>query len=96
MLSYTCAGPTFSAISLGSTLGIAGAAAGCVGGEKLAGRNGLLAAGSLGCIAGAVGGALLGAAQPAFSAVLASVVAGRMPGQVMALPLPEGTKPLIR
>ena len=56
---------------------------------KLGGRNGLLAAGSLGCLAGAVGGSLLGASMPAFSAVLASVAAGRMLGQVMAMPLPE-------
>lgn len=89
LISYAFAGPTFSAISLGSTLGIAGAAAGCVGGYKLGGRNGLLAAGSLGCLAGAVGGSLLGASMPAFSAVLASVAAGRMLGQVMAMPLPE-------
>ena len=89
LISYTCASPTFSAISLWSTLGIAGAAAGCVGGNKLAGRNGLLAAGTLGCVAGAVGGALLGASQPAFSAVIASVAAGRMLGLVMAMPLPE-------
>ena len=89
LISYAFAGPTFSAISLGSTLGLAGAAAGCVGGYKLAGRNGLLAAGSLGCLAGAVGGSLLGVSMPALSAVLASVAAGRMLGHIMALPLPE-------